>query len=75
LLWEFTPKLCPRILETLCLSSEVIVLVDIHGVVLGVMAPCNIICGDPYFERAFVSNFTSVIKMGAAVSPEMVVIA
>jgi hypothetical protein len=50
-------------------------LVDIYGVVLGVMAPCNIICGDPYFGRAFVSNFTSVIKMGAAGSPETLVIA
>jgi len=75
LLWEFTPEVCPRILETLCLSTEVIMLVDIYGVVLGVMAPCNVICDDPYFGRAIVSNFTSVIKMGAAGSPETLVIA
>jgi len=32
-------------------------------------------CGGPYFGRAFVSDFTSGIKMGAAVSPETLVIA
>lgn len=48
---------------------------DVCGVALGVMTPCNVICGDPYFGRAFVSNFTSVIKMGAAGSPETLVIA
>jgi len=30
-------------------------------------------CGGPYFGRAFVSDFTSGIKMGAAVSPETLV--
>jgi hypothetical protein len=66
--WEFTLEVCPRILETLCLGSEVIMLVDIYGVVLGVMEQCNVICGDPYFGRA-------VIKKGAADSPETLVIA